>query len=179
MITVECKKFFFDRRAVLAAVGLARAKSLSKAGAFVRTAARSSLRPGGKGNKISAPGQPPRTHTKSYPNLKTILFAWDPRSQSVVIGPIGFNAVSVFGGSLRPGAVPSLLEGGGSQGIVERQMRDGSWQRADLRSRRRLAGQTIRVRQANYAARPFMGPAMRQELPKFPDLWKNSVVRTA
>ncbi len=179
MITVTVKKFFFDRKAVLDAVGRAMASRLSKAGAFVRQAARSSLRPGGKSNKVSMPGQPPRTHTKVYPNLKTILFAWDPRSQSVVIGPIGFNSVSATGGSLSAGVVPGLLEFGGSQGIVERQHRDGTWSRADLRSRRRLASSPIRIRQASYAARPFMGPAMNQELPKFPELWKNSVVRAA
>jgi hypothetical protein len=179
MITYKVTKNFFDRKAVIEAVGRAKAASLSKAGAFVRTAARSRLRPGGKKNRVSAPGESPRTHTSRTPNLKTILFAWDARSQSVVIGPVGFNALSVSGGSLSPGVVPGVLEFGGTLGVLEAQDRDGAWSRADLRSRRRFAGRPTRVRQATYAPRPFMGPAMRQELPKFPDLWKNSVVRSS
>lgn len=177
VVSLSVKKQFFDRAGVIAAVGKARAKNLSKAGAFVRTAARSSLR---RRKAISSPGSPPSVHSKSpVATLKNVLFAWDPRSQSVVIGPVGMNAKSVFQGSVQAGVVPRLMEFGGSQGIIERQNRDGSWARADLRSRRRLGGVPMRTRTAQYQPRPFMGPAMNQELPKFPELWRNSVVKAA
>lgn len=174
MITFKVTKFFFDRAAVQAAVGVAKARNLAKAGAFVRRAARSSMR---KRKAVAAPGSPPSAH-QGEPNLRTIVFAWDPQSESMVIGPVGFNALSVQNGVYVKGTVPQVNEFGGTVGITEVQRkRDGTWDRADLRSRRRLAGRPMRVRQATYPARPFMFPALQQEGPKFVDLWKDSVVR--
>ena len=44
-----------------------------------------------------------------------------------------------------------------------------------LGRRRPLPGQPVRVRLANYAPRPFMEPALRQEVDKFPGLWARSL----
>jgi hypothetical protein len=75
-------------------------KLLSKAGAFVRRSARSSIR---KRKRASAPGKPPSSHTGEY--KRSILFGYDKANRSVVIGP----SVN-FGGA----EVPTLLEFGGS-----------------------------------------------------------------
>jgi hypothetical protein len=177
MITVGYKitKMFFNPGTVADAADRKRKGILSKAGAFIRRAARSSIR---RRKAVSAPGGPPSAHsTDSVATIKNILFGWDPSTKSVVVGPVALNIKhSLNGGSLEGGTVPQVLEHGGTLGILEIQHRDGSWSRADLRSRRRIAERPQRVRRAHYAARPFMGPALRKELPKFPQLMKNSIV---
>lgn len=91
---------FFDRKTVIDAVESAERKQLSKAGAFVRIRARRSIR---KRKSVSKPGKPPTSQTGEY--RRTILFGYDRRAGSVVIGPS-----ANFGGS----GVPSLLEFGGT-----------------------------------------------------------------
>jgi hypothetical protein len=161
---------FFDRRKVTGPVDKATRGVLSKAGAFVRTAARHSIRTR-KGT--SPPGSPPYSHTGVLKRF--LFFGYDPARRTVVVGPMATNQV-FFGKDRRPvrGTVPEVLEYGGKITILEVE-RGGTWLRADLRSRRRLAGRPMRYRTANIAARPYMGPAMKQELPKFPSLWANSV----
>lgn len=147
MVTYKSKAMFFDRKAVERIVGKKTAKALSKAGAFVRTRARSSLR---RRKATSAAGTPPSVHSSdSVATLKNILFALNPNNLSVVVGPVKIN---------RRSSVPALHEFGGSQRITERGGRGRS-----------------RVRQANYAPRPFMAPALAAEAPKFPALWGGTV----
>jgi hypothetical protein len=90
---------FFDRPAVLGAVSQAALRVLSRFGAFVRTRARTSIRPR---KAASRPGQPPSSHEGSLRRL--ILFAYDRARRSVVVGPAAF----------RRGAAPALLEYGGT-----------------------------------------------------------------
>ena len=135
---------FFDTERVLRAADAANRRNLSKAGAFVRTAARSSIR---KRKKISAPGQPPSSHTGLLKRF--IFFGYDAGSKTVVVGPMRLNQ--------KIGAAPEALEHGGQSVVVSGGRRH--------RKRRR-----IRIQ-----ARPFMGPAMQKEAPKFPKLWANSV----
>ncbi len=107
---------FFDRPAVLRKMDAANAKALSKAGAFVRRAARSKLR---RRKRTSLPGESPSVHSKDpITNLKFILFAFDGR-QSVVIGPVGLNQRQYLQGKLLAGTVPNLMEFGGRAGIRE------------------------------------------------------------
>lgn len=94
------KKLFFDRKGVLDAVDKSNRVALSKFGAFVRTRARSSIKTK-KG--VSAPGSPPFGHTGKLKG--GILFAYDPSSRSVVIGPTRFTSGR--------GDAPRLLESGG------------------------------------------------------------------
>ena len=82
----QAKGLFFDHPRVTGAVDKATRKVLSKFGAFVRTRARSSIR---KRNAVSAPGEPPSSHTGLLKN--NILFLFSPESRSVVIGPILLN----------------------------------------------------------------------------------------
>lgn len=150
----EFKAGFFDRP-IVDAVAAGEKRVVSRAAAFVRQRARSSIKYG-KGK--SGPGRPPLAHrsagftrTKkgkdgqptqqpSSPLRELIFFAYDARTRSAVIGPAA-------GGS-RTGA-PKNLEKGGTA-IVD--------------------GRPVRV-----AARPFMVPAARAEAPKFPDLLRNMV----
>jgi hypothetical protein len=72
--------------------------------------------------------------------------------------------------------VPSALEYGGQITVFEVHIGTVVWQRADLRSRRRLAGLRSRYRKVTIQPRPYMqrGAAFA-DLPKLPALWRNSV----
>ncbi len=143
MKTVSLDMFFDTDRVKRAADSAAR-KNLSKAGAFVRTAAKSSIR---KRKAISAPGQPPSSHTGLL--KKFIFFGYDAARKTVVVGPMRLNQ--------KIGAAPEALEHGGPSTVV-----------TGRRNRRRK--RRIRVK-----ARPYMGPALEKEAPKFAGLWANSV----
>ena len=149
MVGFKKKKLFFDRQIVIDAVGKATAKNLSKAGSFIRTSARSSLR---RRKSTSQPGEPPSVHSKDrVATLKNIWFVFDPANRSVIVGPLKLNGSRLEGSDRK--TVPSLHELGGA---------------AVVKSKKRK-------RRARYAPRPFMGPAMQRELPKFEGLWANSV----
>jgi hypothetical protein len=144
------KQFFFDRQIVIDAVGRASAKNLSQAGSFFRRSARSSLR---RRKKVSPPGQPPSVHTQDrVATLKNIWFVFDPAQRSVVVGPLKLSGSRLEASDRQ--TVPSLHEMGGTAVV---------------------GGRRKRKRRAKYAPRPFMGPAMERELPKFAGLWANSV----
>lgn len=98
MIDLRIKDLFFDRQVVLQAVDKAKREVLSKAGAFIRTAARTSIR---KRNGTSRPGRPPYSHTGLL--RRFILFGYDRSSDSVVVGPVGFGR----------SRAPNVLEFGG------------------------------------------------------------------
>ena len=106
MIDMRVKQLFFDKAKVIRAVDKARRAVLSKAGAFIRTAARSSIR---RRKGPSQPGKPPSSHTGLL--KKFIYFGYEPTSDSVVIGPVRLN---------KPGAAPSVLEHGGKTVIRKR-----------------------------------------------------------
>lgn len=96
---MRIKSLFFDRKAVLDAVDKAKRAVLSKAGAFIRTIARTSIRK----RKGSAPaGEPPHSHVGLLRNF--ILFGYDRASDSVVVGPAKLN---------KPTEAPRVLEHGG------------------------------------------------------------------
>ncbi|MBI5725256.1 MAG: hypothetical protein HZA50_14955 [Planctomycetes bacterium] len=93
------KSMFFDRKKIMNAVDAGVRKVLSKFGAFVRTAARSSIR---KRNSVSQSGQPPSSHTGLLKKL--IYFGYDAVRKSVVIGPAPLRSEV---------EAPPLLEYGG------------------------------------------------------------------
>jgi hypothetical protein len=86
MKLAQAKGLFFDRQAVTNAADRAQRKVLSKFGAFVRQAARTSIR---KRKSISEPGQPPSSYTGLL--KRNIFFLFSPQTRSVVIGPILLN----------------------------------------------------------------------------------------
>lgn len=104
------KNAFFDRSAVLNAVTRAERQILSKFGAYVRTAARTSIR---RRIRPSLPGQPPSSHTGLLRNF--IFFVYDARRHSVLVGPVRLHQ--------KAGEVPATLEYGGTSAVFDRQLR--------------------------------------------------------
>ena len=98
-IGMVTKSMFFDTAKVKKAVSSGTRKVLSKFGAFVRTAARHSIR---KRKAVSEPGQPPSSHVGLL--RKLIYFGYDPTRKSVVIGPTPLHGTA---------EAPPLLEYGG------------------------------------------------------------------
>ncbi len=96
---MRIKSLFFDRKAVLDAVDKAKRAVLSKAGAFIRTVARTSIR---KRKGSAPPGSPPHSHVGLLRNF--IFFGYDRASDSVVVGPAKLN---------KPNEAPHVLEHGG------------------------------------------------------------------
>ena len=91
---------FFDRAGVIKKVKDGTKSVLSKAGAFVRRRAQTSIR---KRKKSSTPGSPPSSHVGLLRQL--IFFGYDARTESVVVGPKLLKSKSP--------TVPQLLEFGG------------------------------------------------------------------
>ena len=163
----------FDAPKVTDAVDRAAIRVLGAQGAFIRTAARSSIR---KRKKSSAPGQPPSSHEGTLKRF--LIFAVDPHAKSVIIGPAKTNQV-FFGKDGQPvtGTVPEVLEKGGSIRILE-VLRFGEWRRIDLRmAQDYYAGLPKRLHTAKIAARPYMGPALEKGLADLDRKWRNSVTR--
>jgi len=106
MIGMDVKAFFFDRKAVRSAVDRTARRVLSRFGAFVRRAARSSIR---KRKRTSAPGEPPSSHTGLL--RRFIFFGYDAGKRSVVIGPARLNQ--------KIGDAPAALEHGGTSTVIE------------------------------------------------------------
>jgi len=142
------KGLFFDSKKVMRSADRATRRVLSRFGAYVRRSAKSSIR---KRKRVSAPGQPPSSHTGLL--KKFIFFAYDPDEKNVVIGPVRL--------SRKPGQAPEALEHGGQTTISRRRWRRG---------RRVTVTQKTRI-----AARPFMGPAFEREKPKLPAMWADSI----
>jgi hypothetical protein len=92
---------FFDRPEVVKRVRDGTKSVLSRAGAFIRTRARSSIR---KRNRSAEPGQPPSDHGGWLKKL--LFFAYDAATHSVVVGPLLFRKQSP--------TAPLLLEEGGT-----------------------------------------------------------------
>lgn len=156
------KSQFFDRD-VMGAMSKAARTVLSRFGAFVRTTARQSIEPAPKEQvtlmgpdgsshtftrtKSSRPGHPPYAQQPNSP-IRRIYFAYDPREESVVVGPIAYGA--------RGGEAPDALEHGGTTTIVTK-----------IRGKRRRIRKRIE-------ARPTMGPAFDENLPHL-RRWRNTV----
>lgn len=142
------KDLFFDSAAVTGALSKERRRALSKAGAFVRKAARDSMR---RSPNPSAPGRPPNRHENPL-LYRRLFFAYDPSARSVVIGPEGLTGSNA----------PNTLEFGGTV-VVPARRRGGD------------SGRIVSSRAAKVDPRPYMGPALAKELPKLPEPWANSI----
>jgi len=192
-LSFNVTRFFFDRPWIEQLIGAKSRRALGHAGGLVRRIAQRSMRRTRK--KVSAPGEPPRAHEGSLRNR--IWYAYSPprsggHGGSVVAGPTRFNAV-YFSRHRQPvrGTVPSVLEHGGDITVLEvwverhwgrrtrrgrsRLKAEGRWVRADLRSKRRLAGRKLRHRTAHVRARPYMGPALAKALPRVRQFWSGGL----
>lgn len=161
------QSWFFDRPAVKRLVDQVTRQRLSKVGAYIRRAARSSMKKA-RQQRLSelphaelvsfrraeaiakragrpAPRRPLAASRPGEPprvragHLKRFLyFALDPATTSVVIGPAALSTRA---------RVPAVLEFGGT---------------VDSRGGKRAA---------RIEPRPYMGPALEQELPRFRAVW--------
>lgn len=171
---------FFDRPAVISAVKKATRKTLSKAGAFVRTRARTSIRPAPKKKKYTpVPGKPPRSHLGTLKRL--IFFAWDPTTESVVVGP------ALFAGKTSDPTAPEVLELGGrvhrrhkvhvARRKAHTAAQAAAYRRLLVEGRVKREGSDTRVVEetVTYRKFPYMNPALQLEAVNFPDLFKDAV----
>lgn len=162
---------FFNANAVLKRVDATTRSVLSKFGAFVRTTSQRSMKPAARvkvanltdaqrerkkaversGRKYrrpyraSRPGQPPRYITKHLRRL--IFFGYDATRKSVVVGPVVFESADAEG-------IPRTLEEGGTS----------------VRTIAPDKGRRVRIR-----PRPYMVPALRENEPQLPDLWRDAM----
>ncbi len=121
MITVKSQFAFFDTKKVSSKVDRMRIRELARAGGFVRTTAKRSIR---KRKSSSLPGKPPSSHTG---DLKKIFFGYDRQSESVVVGPTKFKR----------GNDPETLEHGGTTYIYRRDGKTGKMVRTKVRVKAR------------------------------------------
>lgn len=167
--TVDAKQkdFFFDRLKVIESMSAQNVKRLSKAGAFVRTRARSILR---RRKKPSKPGASPTVWSRDeFATLKNILFYADVRREAVIIGPRAVPGLALKGSNRR--TVPELLEKGGW--VQTRFKMRGKRYVPSTRSIYLSLEEPEEVAIAKYEPRPFMGPALSKVIAegKVGNLW--------
>lgn len=169
-VSYSLKNYFFDRAKVIDRLGKAKTMWLRKAGATLRLEARrTQLR---RRKRTSAAGSPPSIHsTDSVATLRNILFGFDGVDR-VIVGPVGLNGRSVINGQRTAGGIPGLHEFGGTLRI--RETLDGNmWKPSNMVNTH--PGQPTRWRDANYPARPFMGPALKAVAKRLPLLFFRTV----
>jgi len=161
-----------------------RKKVLMRSGALVRGIARRSLRKrawqvgsSARGRKsknskyttywggttaISKPGNAPFSHTsgKTF-GLKTILFKYDSRSDSVVVGPMH--------GSRSQNKIPHVLEFGGQTTNIIPAYAHSKKASLGIRSGRRY-----KLRK-NITKRPYMEPAFKKFKDTYPKLFRDLI----
>jgi len=144
-IMIRVRHDFAETRHVLAAFDAQARKALYFQAAYIRAAARNSMRPG-KPSKPSAPGRPPHAITRLLKDF--LFFSWDPGTKSMVIGPARFKSSNT----------PRVLEEGGtSDKTIFR--RGTSW-----------VNGTVQIK-----ARPYMLPALKNSQEKLSEFWSKSV----
>ncbi len=158
------KKSYFDRDAVIKAIGKARQGVMARQGGLIRTIMMRSMK---KRKGHAPPGEPP---SKRDGRLAKIEFAFDPRTLSVVIGPV----------KLGKSIAPEVLDKGGMvriRGYFSR--RTGGFVPLYLANKfaRRyvVANGLVVVKMCRIEARPFSQPALEKALPKLAKEWKGAV----
>lgn len=123
----------------------AREKVLKKSGAYVRQVAKNSLRSvPPKDKRYSKPGEAPFSRLGHLKHM--ILFAYDHRTKSVVVGPALIRSSS---------QVPRILERGGTETV--------------------LMGKERKPTSVRYQARPYMVPAVMKSLDKIKEHWRDQI----
>ena len=138
---------------------------LSKAGAFIRQRAKTSIR---KRKQTAKPGSPPSSHRGTLRDL--ILFQYDENTESVVIGP------QLFGSHTTP-TVPNLLEFGGEVNgagktiyVTNEVGRDANGKFVSGGKKKIEISGKLKFHQF-----PFMQPALDAEMDNFPGLFEGVV----
>lgn len=172
--TAKFKLQFFDRAAVIGMLDKASHAALRKAGGAIRLFAQRSMRYRKRG---SAAGEAPSAHREHGAKLrKLVWFAFDEGTRSVVVGPLPFGkgeapGVEEFGGTVtrsrRVAQRPGRKAGAAQSAAFKRKLKAGAIPAGQ-------APQTVVMATARYPARPYMGPALKNEIPKMPERWRNS-----
>ena len=179
-----------DSRKVVRASREGSAKSLGKAGAYLRGIARRSI-------KVSAEAAPPghQPHSRKGRLKNAILFAVEKARPGVVIGPAATEVGRIghtheFGGTepakKRKGRKPNWKLEVGGHGPIE--VKGGKAVVVKLKTARQVARAKAEAqrlppaqqpveskRPRKYPRRPFMGPALTIGKPQLSKMWANSV----
>ncbi|MEM1213784.1 MAG: hypothetical protein AAGI68_15960 [Planctomycetota bacterium] len=161
--------WFIDREVVLSRTTRAERRVMIRVGGRIRTWARRSIRPRStrrRPEQISQPGDPPFSKTGFLKQL--IFFSYDPQESRVVIGPAKSNSAKADRG-IGP-TVPELLEHGGR--ITVKRTRKPK--RAGEGNRRRSRYRSYQVT-LDYPERPYMRPALAENLDFALEAWKGVV----
>lgn len=199
---------FFNRDAVIQALDAAEFVALQRSGAYVRRVAQNLIK---RRRTPSPPGQPPSSRegeTGRGPWAgfldRSIEFAYDRSSRSVLVGPIGmFNSgvprVHEFGGTLRirnprrrkrsvGGGGPLRIVSPGTPGRTVKLVKDDPQGRAAVYAKLFTTGQVARAESietklygpmeigaAKYPARPYMRPALSASAPHIAKFFEGAV----
>lgn len=202
-VAARVTKHFFDRRAVIDRIGRARAAVLSKAGAFIRRGAKGKIRYAKSASKPGSPphAHESKKGGKDSPLRELIYFAYDDHTNSVVIGPMPFRGTPIVPrvlelGGTSPGHKNPLRRirrvGGGGEiridGPAGRTTKKNRFGAVVTYAKLRTQAQVDRANRlqeelygpltigpVSIAARPYMGPALEENLPKLPPLFAHSV----
>lgn len=157
-------KQFFDRDAVMSAVGTAQRRAMAQSGNYVMKAARNSIRNASKKSPVSAADgkSPPKSQTGLL--KEHIYFAYDASTGGIVVGPSKLNA--------KGRDVPKVLEYGGDTEIYE-----PAGQFVTGASGKTEKLEKGRNKKITMAARPFMQPALTRSADKLKKIWAGSVKR--
>ena len=159
-LTMDWKDAFFDRKVVMNAIARETRRAISRSLAFVRTRQRSMLR---RRKRVSDPGKPPSVHSRDpVATIKNILFAYDERTKSGVVGMVQVNGrrARIDSGQ----ELPNLLEFGGRMEIYEQSFDGVNWYSPPPRRRRKLQNVKTRKRSARLRPRPSANPALQAEI---------------
>ncbi|MEM0924771.1 MAG: hypothetical protein AAGJ83_01915 [Planctomycetota bacterium] len=170
-----------DSAEVSAAVGAANARALTRGGGRIRKTARNSIPFRKRRTTVSKPGSPPNAHSRGK-GIKTILYGYDRRTHSLVVGFAKLGNVSGKD-------VAKRLEEGGTARI---RVHSGGGKKAKTRKRgskrERSAAEKNRIREhyqrkkassrtmsVKVRKRPTMVPALKKNLSELPSLWRGEV----
>jgi len=149
-------KNFFSTKKIKRAMDKGTRSVLGKFGGTVRKIARRSIRPAGKKDVSSRPGEPPRAHGESFIK-KWIFYSLDTKKRTVVIGPVKLNR------TVSDTALEALEYGGQTTVFGLKEYKVGQKPR-------------IKKKRIYMKARPFMQPAYEKVLPNVSEMWKNSII---
>lgn len=161
-LSMNMKNQFFDKLLVKNKVEAAKLKVLSKAGRWTQVSARRSMR---RRKGVSPAGSPPSAHSTHHSRtLKNIWFVYDRSIDGVVVGPVRFPSRS-------PDA-PELSEYGGRAMRQFFIVKDKKTKKDKI-----VFSAKAPPRAVHYQSRPFMRPAMEENLPKFLQAFKDAIRR--
>lgn len=171
-------KFFDESPALQRAVDKKTGLTLSRVGAYARGVMRNLVgRKGGKKRQASRPGEPPRRHRGDI--REKTWFYYDQRTESVVVGPLGYKTSSGIILLTKADTGVQLLNEGGKFRIINQtvkplqQLRD---------SRGRFTGAVLSEAKevspvATLAARPFVQRVMPLAVERLLKLTKSTPLK--